>query len=86
MKLNPEAMARAKIKVAEASKGPMANKVLLTGELFFNEEKMARVKLRLAGRVVKITADYGVQVQQGAVLAVIDSVELGRPKTVFYKA
>ena len=79
-------MVRAKIKVAEALKGPWPDKVLLTGELFFNEEKMARVSSRLAGRVVKITADYGVQVQQGAVLAVIDSVELGQAQNSFLQA
>ncbi|MHB9071965.1 MAG: efflux RND transporter periplasmic adaptor subunit [Desulfobaccales bacterium] len=86
VKLDPETVRQAGIKVAEVERGPMENKVLLTGELVFNEEKMARVSSRIAGRVVKIVADYGAAVRQGDVLAVIDSVELGQAQAAFLQA
>ncbi|MBI4644968.1 MAG: efflux RND transporter periplasmic adaptor subunit [Deltaproteobacteria bacterium] len=86
VKLDQEAIQRAKIEAAPATMGPMANKVLLTGELVFNEEKTARVSSRLSGRVVKIIADYGAEVKKGDALAVIDSVELGQAQNSFLQA
>jgi cobalt-zinc-cadmium efflux system membrane fusion protein len=86
VKLDPEALERAKIGAAPAAVGPMANKVLLTGELVFNEEKTARVSSRLSGRVVKIIADYGAEVKKGDALAVIDSVELGQAQATFLQS
>ena len=50
----------------------------LTGELVFNEERLARIRSRVPGRVVRIVADYGQAVKPGSVLAIIDSVELSQ--------
>ena len=86
VKLAPEALEQAKIEAVPGKVGPITNKILLTGELVFNEEKTARVSSRLDGRIVKISADYGAQVKQGAVLAVIDSVELGQAQAAFLKS
>ena len=86
VKLDAEAIRQAGIEVAAVTMGPMKNKVLLTGELVFNEEKMARVSSRIAGRIVKIVVDYGAQVRQGDALAVIDSVELGQAQAAFLQA
>jgi cobalt-zinc-cadmium efflux system membrane fusion protein len=86
VKLDPEALTRAKIEVVEVSRSPMENRVQFAGELSFNEERLARVSSRLAGRVVKIAVDYGAPVRQGDVLAVIDSVELGQAQNSFMQA
>lgn len=86
VKLNPEAVTRADLKVESAAAGPIAEKVQLTGELVFNEEKMARVSSRISGRLVKILADYGAAVRQGDALAVIDSVELGQAQAAFLQS
>jgi cobalt-zinc-cadmium efflux system membrane fusion protein len=86
VKLNPEAVKRANLKVEPVAAGSLADRVQLTGELVFNEEKTARVSSRLAGRVVKITADYGAEVKKGDALAVIDSVELGQAQNAFLQA
>ncbi len=86
VKLSPEAVKRANLKVETVAAGALASKVQLTGELVFNEEKTARVNSRLAGRVVKITADYGAEVKKGDALAVIDSVELGQAQNSFLQA
>jgi membrane fusion protein, heavy metal efflux system len=86
VKLDPEAVKRANIEVEPARAGTLADQVQLTGELVFNEEKTARVSSRLAGRVVKIIADYGAEVKKGDALAVIDSVELGQAQNAFLQA
>jgi cobalt-zinc-cadmium efflux system membrane fusion protein len=86
VKLSPEAVKRANIKVEPAAAGALASKMQLTGELVFNEEKTARVSSRLTGRVVKISADYGAEVKKGDALAIIDSVELGQAQNSFLQA
>jgi len=86
VKLNPEAVKRANLKVESVAAGSLADRVQLTGELVFNEEKTAQVSSRLSGRVVKITADYGAEVKKGDALAVIDSVELGQAQNTFLQA
>lgn len=78
--LTPEAVKQAGIETAPVRLGPMDNQVFFTGELVFNEERLARIRSRVPGRVVQIAADYGQAVQPGDVLAIIDSVELSQAR------
>jgi cobalt-zinc-cadmium efflux system membrane fusion protein len=78
VKLTPEAVKQAGIATAPVLAGPLNNRVSFTGELAFNEERLARIRSQAPGRVVKIAADYGQAVKPGAVLALIDSVELSQ--------
>ncbi|MDP3181358.1 MAG: efflux RND transporter periplasmic adaptor subunit [Desulfobaccales bacterium] len=78
VKLTPEAVQQAKIETAPVVLGPLDNRVLFTGELVFNEERLAKIRSRVPGRVLQIVADYGQAVKPGDVLAIIDSVELGQ--------
>jgi len=78
VKLTPEAAQLAKIETAPVVLGPLDNRVLFTGELVFNEERLAKIRSRVPGRVVQIVADYGQMVKPGDVLAIIDSVELSQ--------
>ena len=78
VKLTPEAVQLAKIKTAPVVLGPLDNRVSFTGELVFNEERLAKIRSRVPGRVVQIVADYGQMVKPGEVLAIIDSVELSQ--------
>ncbi|MGB8992085.1 MAG: efflux RND transporter periplasmic adaptor subunit [Desulfobaccales bacterium] len=78
VKLTPEAVQQAKIETAPVVLGSLENQVLFTGELVFNEERLAKIRSRVPGRVVQIVADYGQAVKPGDVLAIIDSVELGQ--------
>jgi membrane fusion protein, heavy metal efflux system len=68
----------AKIETAPVLLGPLDNRVSFTGELVFNEERLAKIHSRVPGRVVQIVADYGRVVRPGEVLAIIDSVELSQ--------
>jgi cobalt-zinc-cadmium efflux system membrane fusion protein len=78
VRLTPEAVQQAKIETAPVVLGPLDNRVLFTGELVFNEERLAKIRSRVPGRVVQIVADYGQMVKPGEVLAIIDSVELSQ--------
>ncbi len=78
VKLTPEAVRQAKIETAPVVLGPLDNQVLFTGELVFNEERLAKISSRVPGRVVQIVADYGQMVKPGDTLAIIDSVELSQ--------
>ena len=78
VKLTPEAVQLAKIETAPVLLGPLDNRVSFTGELVFNEERLAKIHSRVPGRVVQIVADYGQMVKPGDVLAIIDSVELSQ--------
>jgi cobalt-zinc-cadmium efflux system membrane fusion protein len=80
VKLTPEAVQLAKIETAPVVLGPLDNRVAFTGELVFNEERLAKIHSRAPGRVVKIVADYGQMVKPGDVLAIIDSVELSQAR------
>jgi membrane fusion protein, heavy metal efflux system len=78
VKLTPESVKQAGVETARAVVGPLDIRLSLTGELVFNEERLARIRSRVPGRVVQITADYGQAVKPGSVLAIIDSVELSQ--------
>jgi cobalt-zinc-cadmium efflux system membrane fusion protein len=78
VRLTPEAVRQAKIETAPVVLGPLDNRVLFTGELVFNEERLAKISSRVPGRVVQIVADYGQMVKPGDTLAIIDSVELSQ--------
>lgn len=78
VKLSPEAVQLAKIETTPVLLGPLDNRVSFTGELVFNEERLAKIHSRVPGRVVQIVADYGHMVKPGEVLAIIDSVELSQ--------
>jgi cobalt-zinc-cadmium efflux system membrane fusion protein len=80
VKLTPEAVQQAKIETAPVVLGPLDNRVSFTGELVFNEERLAKIHSRVPGRVVRIVADYGQMVKPGDVLAIIDSVELSQAR------
>jgi membrane fusion protein, heavy metal efflux system len=78
VRLTPEAVQLAGIKTAPVVMGPLENQVFFTGELVFNEERLAKIRSRVPGRVVRIVADYGQAVKSGEVLAIIDSVALSQ--------
>jgi cobalt-zinc-cadmium efflux system membrane fusion protein len=84
--LTPEAVRLANIKTAPAVNGPLENRVSFTGELVFNEERLAKVRSRVPGRVVRIVADYGQAIKSGGVLAIIDSVELSQAQMASQQA
>ena len=80
VRLTPEVIKQTGIETVPVLHGPMDIRVPFTGELVFNEERLAKIRSRVPGRVVQIVADYGQTVKAGDVLAIIDSVELGQAR------
>jgi cobalt-zinc-cadmium efflux system membrane fusion protein len=66
------------IEVEEAGPQPLQTLLELPGEVQLNADRVARVAPRLSGTVVSVPAGLGQRVGAGAVLAVIESRELGQ--------
>ena len=67
-------------------KQEVSDSIRFTAEVGWNEDRLAHVTPRITGRVVEVPASLGKLVQQGEVLAVLDSIELGESKSVFLAA
>lgn len=69
---------RLQIGTAPAAVRPIERELSVVGTVSFDEDRVAIVGPRLAGRVVRLTVRPGDPVKQGDVLAEIESVELAR--------
>lgn len=85
LELTPEAVAAAGIVIETAVRRPVDEVLPLSGNLTYDENKVARVAPRIGGRVVRITADLGQVVKSGDILAWIDSPELGEALAAWRK-
>ena len=72
VRLTPEVIKQAGIETVPVLHGPMDIRVSFNGELVFNEERLAKIRSRVPGRVVQVVADYGQLVKPG------DILEIGR--------
>jgi cobalt-zinc-cadmium efflux system membrane fusion protein len=66
--------------VAEAGPAPLRTVLELPGEIQLDADRVARVAPRVSGTVVAVPAGIGDRVGAGAVLAVVESRELGLAK------
>jgi len=60
--------------------------VVLSGVLRLNQQRTAQITSLLAGKVVSLGADVGMQVRKGQVLATIHAPALAQAKTTFLQA
>lgn len=86
VELSPEARATAGIRAQAAEARPLAAEIETTGEVGRNEDRVARVGPRVAGRITAVHAVLGQKVSRGQALAVIDSTELGQTKADYLQA
>ena len=84
--LTPEQIAAAGIRTGPVEQRPLSIQLNTTGEVGYEEDRLAHVSPRIPGRVVRVVASLGDRVQRGGTLAVIDSVELGQAKASFLTA
>jgi len=84
--LSAEALERIELTTTAAAMRPLAETVSTTGEVGFDERRIARVAPRLAGRLHRVAAELGARVHAGQVLAVVDSVALGEAKAEALRA
>lgn len=78
--LTPDQRRRLDIEVGTAIAGAATEQVQAPATVTFDADQVARVGPRLKAKVVEVTKDLGEQVEAGEVVAVLDSVELGRAK------
>jgi len=86
VELSEVAVARAGIRAEPAKLGTLEDVFETTGRVDFNRDRVAHLGARLPGRVRETPVTLGQTVTRGEVLAIVDSVELGRAKTSYLNA
>ena len=86
VELPPKAAARATIKTTPVEQQPFAAQLSTTGQVDFDQDRVAHVSPRISGRVHRVHAVLGEEVGAGQTLAEIDSIELGQAKAAFLQA
>jgi len=86
VELSPEKVNAAGIKTTAASFTALPSLLVTTGQVDFNQDRLAHVSPRIAGRVHETRARLGQKVRRGEVLAILDSIELGRSKAEYLRA
>ena len=86
IELRPGAAARVNIQVTPVEMRQVAGVLSTTGRVAFNEDRRAHISPRIPGRVHKVHALLGQEVEPGTRLAVIDSIQLGEAKTSLLQA
>jgi cobalt-zinc-cadmium efflux system membrane fusion protein len=81
-----EAVGRAGIDVAPVWQGPITEAVTAHGELTYDQTRVARVSSPVAGRAWRVDRAVGQVVKKGEVLALIDSLEVGKARAEFLQA
>ncbi len=86
VELTPEAAARIEIRTAPAEERVLAAQLTTTGQVDFDQTRLAHVSPRISGRVHRVRSTLGENVRAGQTLAEIDSIELGQAKAAFLQA
>jgi membrane fusion protein, heavy metal efflux system len=84
--LNEAKLEVADIETTAAEERRLAPQIETTGQVGYEEDRLAHVSPRIPGRVVQAPASLGDRVTRGEVLAVLDSVELGQAKADYLAA
>lgn len=86
VQLTDAQMAAEGVKVAALAEAPLNQHIALTATIQANQDRLAHVAPRIAGRVARATANLGDRVKSGQVLAVLDSLEMGEAHSAYLKA
>ena len=74
------------IRVGEVGRHPFGGQVELTGEIRFDESRIAHLGPRLPGVVGRVMVDLGERVEAGAALLEIESAELAEAQAAYLQA
>lgn len=81
--LSREEIQTASIKIQKLALRERPEQIVVTATIQANQDKLARVGPRTAGRVVKVNASLGDHVKTGQTLALLDSIELGEARSSY---
>ena len=84
--LSRESASLLKIRTAPVLLRDLPPLIHTTGEVAFDQDRVAHVSPRLPGRVSRVYAKLGDTVKAGQTLAVLDSIELGQLKATYLQA
>ncbi len=86
IKLSQEALTTLNLKTSVVERKPLNSEIKTTAVIEPNRTRIAHVSPRISGRVVYVKAFLGDSVQQGQVLAELDSIELGQTKAEYLES
>jgi len=86
IQLDPKSIGAANLETQQVSLRSLKNVLEVPGKVEFNENKLAHVGSRVAGRIVEVRANLGDKVKEDDNLAIIDSTELGTAQSEYLKA
>ena len=86
LELSSQEMARSELTMVPAGSGVLATRLHLQGDVTLNQEKMASVVSRIGGTVDRINVGLGQKVDQGEVLAELESLELADIKMAYVES
>jgi cobalt-zinc-cadmium efflux system membrane fusion protein len=86
LKLSDAEITAAGIKVEPLAEQPVRARLVAPAEIQPNQDRIAHVTPRIAGRIVKAPATLGERVRTGQTLAVLDSIELGEAQSAYLQA
>jgi membrane fusion protein, heavy metal efflux system len=81
-----EAIEKAGVDIAVVDRAPVLEAIQANGEIVYDQTHLARLTSRVTGTVWQVVKQVGQGVQQGDVLALVDSTEIGRAKSELLQA
>ena len=81
-----EAIQKAGVDVTLVDRQPILESVTASGEITYDQTRIANLTSRVPGTVYRVVKSIGDQVQAGEILALIDAAEVGRAKTDLMQA
>lgn len=76
-----EAVAKAGVDVELVERAPITESIAATGEIRYDETRVARLSSKSAGTLWRVDKQIGERTRRGDVLALIDATEVGRLKS-----
>src|SRR5215471_7430924 len=76
--LGEKSLSAARISTDKPKKVPRRSRLVVTGSVDFAPSRVARIGPQIAGRVASIRVAPGQTVAKGAIVATMDSVDVGR--------
>jgi len=83
---SPEAVKKAGIDVEPVERSRIVEFISVTGEIRYDETRLARLSSKSAGTVWRVEKQIGDRVKRGEILALIDAAEVGRVKALLLTA
>jgi membrane fusion protein, heavy metal efflux system len=86
LKLSEEEIRAAGIQVQAVTEQAVHGQITATASVQANQDRLAHIQPRVAGRVVKVNANLGDRVRPGQTLVLLDSIELGEAQSAYRQA